>query len=598
MCKEERTPETPTVLPELTCENLEALMKERIAATENKKTVVPVLWQGLLELDIDTDGGKRKAKYYIPKDISQGTTAVILNIPEGEETLSFLKKSGWIELADRERFCLFILEAGPGGWGTPEEEEEYLRAGVEAEKNGQHILLSFAVCMVGYGRIGSVLHKIAMSDPLHTAACVFFDAGEVEETYLAEYEEKCFTPEEADDKSYCVPYREVPVPVWIASGILDTRTLAMAEYWKRAARTGDIPGDSEFGEMYRQQEDTLYTPEGHILQVAVQKKAFAYHSPDTTEAAWRFLKQYYRYGMGPCSNMISKKTDLKTLGAECRQFYDSRGTKRQYLVYIPEAYKDSGRLPTVIAYHGASQSMYNMLENGLWYRIADREGIMLVFPESTLQPLPDMLTGDMPFAYRPLWTLFDTGANGADLVYTNELLDEIIREYPVDESRIYCTGHSMGCMMTNYIGSDITSHRFAAMAATSGCLELQTGTGTQKVPAFLTAGQYELWLHGISEEGPIEDSIDMWLVRNQLATEETAREIREHGYTEAYQEGRLNNYVWKDEKGIPWVRYAWISAKHHVHTWQENEIFWKEWFSRWHIGKDGRRCYEEERKHR
>lgn len=37
--------------------------------------------------------------------------------------------------------------------------------------------------------------------------------------------------------------------------------------------------------------------------------------------------------------------------------------------------------------------MRNFFENTLWYNIADEEGIMLVFPESTLVPVPPTLGG-------------------------------------------------------------------------------------------------------------------------------------------------------------------------------------------------------------
>ena len=65
-----------------------------------------------------------------------------------------------------------------------------------------------------------------------------------------------------------------------------------------------------------------------------------------------------------------------------------------------------------------------------------------------------------------------------DVVYAEDLLDQLIAVYPqVDQGRIYCTGHSMGCMMTHYLGSAEVSHRFAAMGATSGPPDGQGGDG-------------------------------------------------------------------------------------------------------------------------
>jgi len=584
-------------LPELTSETLEAIMAERLAATKTAKTTIPMLWQGILELPVLVNGLQRTAKYFIPKDTPQGTAIVILNVPEGKQTLPFLEESGWMAAAETESFCLFALEPAPGGWGTPEEEEPYLQAAVQEVKVGHYCLAAFAPYVVGYGAIGVGLHKIVMADPLHTAAAVFLNAGNVDAVYREEYESKNYLVSDSFDpaaEGLCVPYRDIPVPIWIVSEKIDSQTEAMLEYWKKAAKAGEPKKNAVLGVVYPQHSATEYTPEGNILKVALQTGSCDYCCCRTTNAIYNFLKQYYRYGMGPCSNMISKRIDFKAIGTEHRHFTDSNGIDREYLVYVPEAYRNAKKkLPMIVAYHGASQSMRNMMANGLWYELADQEGMILVYPESTLVPMPGELNGGQPFAYRPLWSLMDPDNMHTDLDYANEMLDRVIAEFPVDESRIYCTGHSMGCMMTNYLGSSSVSHRFAAVGATSGVLRAREHSGTQPVPAFMTIGQFDLWSYQIMDEGDVTGQIDMWLVRDGFATEENVREVRISGASEIYREGLYNNYVWKDDKGIPWVRYAWISQKHHVHTFNENCIFWKQWFSRWHIGKDGRRRYQE-----
>lgn len=168
------------------------------------------------------------------------------------------------------------------------------------------------------------------------------------------------------------------------------------------------------------------------------------------------------------SNAVSWKVDYEEMGVEFRSFTDSQGIDRQYLVYIPEAYRGSGeQLPVVIAYHGASTSMRNFFENTLWYNIADEEGIMLVFPESTLcRCPPPWRQGEAnPTAYRALWQVEDPELRYTDVVYAEDLLDQLIAVYPqVDQGRIYCTGHSMGCMMTHYLAVPRSPTASAAMA--------------------------------------------------------------------------------------------------------------------------------------
>ena len=585
-----------TKLPELTADNLEKVMSERISATKNSNTVIPMLWQGLLELPVLVNGQERTAKYYISQDTPQGTALVILNVPEGKQTIPFLKESGWMDKADAEHFCLFVAEPAADKWGTPEEEEPYLKATVSAAKLGRYILAAFSPYIVGYGAIGVILHKIAMEDPLHTAAAAFLDAGSVEDAYRREYETKSYIipdPYNPAAETLCAPYRNIPIPVWFASETIDARTETMIGYWMNAEKAGEPQKDEIYGTVYPQNDETEYTPEGSILKVAVQEKSYDYASPATTDAIYNFLKQYYRYGMGPLSNMISLRSEAEDIGAEHRHFTDSNGIDREYLVYVPKAYRDGDKKrPMVLAYHGASQSMRNMMANGMWYKLADQEGIIIVYPESGLTPMHNELSYGIAFAYRPLWAFFDEDVAYTDKAYANELMDRVIAEFPVDESRIYVTGHSMGCMMTNFLGSTNLSDRFAAVGATSGRLQIREHTGTNPLPAFMTVGQFELWNYLISQDNPVTAQIDMWLVRNGFATEETVRDVRMNRATEIYKEGRYKNYVWKDADGTPWVRYAWVSMKHHVHTYDESCTFWNQWFSRWHIGADGKRHYE------
>ena len=584
---------TITKLPILTPENLKELMKERLAATKNCETSIPMLWQGLLELPLSVEGESRSAFYYIPEGTPQGTAMVILNIPEGREMLPFLEESGWLALAELEGFCLFLLAPGENGWKTTAEEAVYVRAAVNEAKMGRYLLAAFSPYIVSYGRIGNLLQRAAMEDPLHTAAAVFVGKGSLNAEYLAEFETKDYcVPDSFDPHALPlqVPYREIPTPVWILSEE-DDQAEAMLTYWKRAARAGEKKEDPVLGTVFQQASQSDYTETDDLVTIAIQPNAGDYCEAEVTKKIYNFLKRYYRYGMGPLSNTISRRIDPETIGAVRRSFTDSNGFKREYLVYVPATYRDGKtKLPTILAFHGASQSMRNMFSNGRWYEIADREGLIIVYPESTLLPIPNELSRSKAFAYRPLWMFSSKEAPRADAVYVNELLDQIISEFPVDEKRIYSNGHSMGCMMSNYLGSDITGNRLAAIGATSGCLRVREYGANGPVPAFLTIGQFDMWSYRLQDEGPVADSLDMWLVQDGLSTEKNVNELRTHPTT-AYQAGRWNNYVWKDESGTPWLRFAWISGKHHVHTYEENRIFWEQWFSHWSIGEDGRRYY-------
>ena len=573
-----------TKLPTLVYAELEDLMAQQAAKYCTADNVVPMLWQGLLEMDVAVGEETRTAKLYVPEGTPQGAMFVVMNVPEGEDALTFMEESGWMAKADAEGLCLFVLEPESGAaWGTPEEESAYVNAAVAAVRAGKWLQPGPSIYLVGYGQIGSLLQKYAMENPIAVAASAFLDASQIEESYLQTNGAVSF---DTDTKTYGVTRQEVPVPVKIV-GDLSGQTEAVIAYWQAAA----------------QDENAVarFAPEGEeILQAAVRTdgQSYDYTASATTDMIWDFMGQFYRYGGGVLSNAISWKVDYEEMGVEFKSFTDSQGIARQYLVYIPEAYRDSEEaLPVVVAYHGASTSMRNFFENTLWYNIADEEGIMLVFPESTLVPVPSTLGGGEanPTAYRALWQVEDPELRYTDVVYADDLLDQLIANYPqVDQSRIYCTGHSMGCMMTHYLGSDEVSHRFAAMGATSGPLMAAETSGTETVPMFMTMAQYDMWSYDLQEDDTMTtQAVDLWLIRDGLATQENVAEVRKTGATETYVDGRYNNSVWENDQGIPLFRYAWVTGKDHVNLPAENQLLWDEWFSLWERGADGVRSYQD-----
>ncbi len=571
-----------TELPELNQDNLAGIMEERLAAVKTDATVVPMLWQGLLEQKIKVGEETRTAKLYVPKDTPQGTSFILMNVPEGkDDTVKWLYESGWLTAADTLKLCLFVLEPGEGGWGSAEEEMAYIQAGYSAERTGVYLMPGPSVYIVGYGEVGSDLQKIAMANPLSVAAAAFVDANDIDDAYLEEMTEKSF---DTSSKTYGVMYKDVPVPVMLVNG-----SEKLVEYWKGASKATELVSSENNISVWKQAEESEFTPEGKISMVV---NVDAENSVNVASIVTT-ISRYYRYGGGPKSNMLSLKVDYNALGADFVRFTDSNGIEREYIAYVPEKVKESGEAaPLVVAYHGAQTSMRNFFENTLYYRIANSAGFIVVFPESTLIPVAPALTGGVTKAYRPLWQLENPEMIGTEEVYADELLDHVIAKYKVDENRIYCTGHSMGCMMTNYLGTSKVSDRFAACGATSGPLNGEASYDyTEAVPMFMTMAEYDMWPYDISEDTAVSRAINNWLIRNGLATKDTVDEVRNNP-DRTWVDGRYNHSAWAANDGIPVVRYAWVTAKDHVNIVNENITLWTQWFAKWEKDEDGIRYYE------
>lgn len=585
-----------TRLPELTAENLDTIMAERLTAAKNDVTSIPMLWQGFLEMDVKINETHRTAKLYVPKNTPQGTGFVLLNVPEGWETIPFLRESRWIDCADKFQLPIFVAEPANGGWRTPAEEQPYINACAQALFSGIYIRAGMSIYVVGYGSIGTCLHQYVMNTPLRVAAAVFLNASDLEDSMITEAEAGTL---DGNSMTFDIPKKQIPVPVWILEKQMCPQAAKVAAHWCNAIGAGSPSEDPILGNVYRQSRESICTPAGCIAQVCVKETQAIRCAPAVTETICSFLRGYARYNkFGPYGNSLVPYVDYQKIGVEVRYYPDRCGNLRECLIYIPKAFRDGRKLPLVFAIHGSSESVRNYFEESLLYRKADKEGFMVVMPETTLYFMPQMLSGGVPMAYRPRWEFCsgngqeEQGCTDNDLHYFDQILTSVIAEYPADESRIYGTGHSNGFMMTSLLASSPVGSRFAAIAMTSGVTTAWNDSGTEQIPVYMTMGEYDLWEYALNVENGLTQGIDLWLVRNGLASEENVREIRTCGASESFTVGRHHCVQWNSSDNIPLVRYDWIEKKDHMNTADENNMFWDLWFRKWTLDREKGRLYE------
>jgi predicted peptidase len=126
------------------------------------------------------------------------------------------------------------------------------------------------------------------------------------------------------------------------------------------------------------------------------------------------------------------------------------GRDRRYVVYVPEGYKPSKEWPLIVFLHGASRrgnDNTRQTSQGLGPAILANPKR---FPCLVLMP-------QCPEGMR-----WDQAADHIDTA-----LDKTLREYNVDQQRVYLTGLSMGGFGTFYYGFENTE-RFAAFLPIAG----------------------------------------------------------------------------------------------------------------------------------
>jgi polyhydroxybutyrate depolymerase len=156
-----------------------------------------------------------------------------------------------------------------------------------------------------------------------------------------------------------------------------------------------------------------------------------------------------------------------------------QGITRQYLLYIPSAYDGSKPVPFMLALHGLGDNMNNFA--GVDFNdVADTADFIFAIPQALVDTV---LTGS---------TAWNSGAGefgitlnpGVDDVgFLNAVIDSTALNYNIDQTRLYCTGFSMGGFMTNRLGCEL-NNRIAAIASVSGTIGNGiTCTPTRVVPS-------------------------------------------------------------------------------------------------------------------
>ena len=173
---------------------------------------------------------------------------------------------------------------------------------------------------------------------------------------------------------------------------------------------------------------------------------------------------------------VDKPSEQKTINIT----FD--GVARNFIVYLPSGYNNSGKMPLIFAIHGGSGTPEGMINIANFKTIADRDKVVLVYPEGVQKNWND----GRPTAPNQL------GIN--DVGFFNQMCDYMINNYSVDAKKIYATGISNGGFMSTRLGCEL-SNRIAAIAVNAATIEAATIAPNCKpnrpVPA--------LYIHGTTD---------------------------------------------------------------------------------------------------
>ncbi len=142
------------------------------------------------------------------------------------------------------------------------------------------------------------------------------------------------------------------------------------------------------------------------------------------------------------------------------------GVERRYLLTVPTAHDGDTPLPVVFDFHGLTDGADVEAARTGYSAVAERDGVVAVFPEGTGNPLH--------------WDASPDPGN-VDLRFFDALVDELGAELCLDTSRIYVTGFSNGAMFTSTLLCE-RSDVLAAAAPVSGVIDVAGCAPDQPVP--------------------------------------------------------------------------------------------------------------------
>lgn len=140
------------------------------------------------------------------------------------------------------------------------------------------------------------------------------------------------------------------------------------------------------------------------------------------------------------------------------------GGPRTYIVRVPSRAAERAPMPVILAFHGGGGNAAGFKKYAGLDAIADREGVLVVYPDGTGPLARRLLTWNAGACCG-----YAQSHNVDDVGFALAILADLARDMPLDPTRVYATGHSNGAMMAYRLAIE-ASERIAAIAPVAGMM--------------------------------------------------------------------------------------------------------------------------------
>ena len=501
-----------------------------------------------------SDTEDRTALVYFSPDYQQ-TQGFIMIVPSSKMTAEqCLEKGGWKDIADENGLFLMILESQDGKMEFGDN-LEYIKAATKAANDRTYWFeVKCRRYLVGYGDSTDLVARYGLKDNASNFAGV------------VTFGDLTVSPEDIQ--------KDMDMPVWMFMTKKDNETALIEQMIERNdCKTDEVLSSAEATEIYmpNQQGTDLRLNSQPLSQVRVTvARDAAKLNPEYSAAAYNFMSKGTReVGYGTPSMRYTH--DAEDWGATV-ETVEIDGVTRKWLQYVPTKLRETsdGKVPLMVALHGNALNGEYFAERTDFIRMAEEYGFVIVFP-----------TGSMSNGSSPTWNKDRNPNEWDDVKFIDTMINTVCENLPIDTSRLYLYGHSMGGMTTQALISYMDG-RFAAAAGTGCAKEDCIPEGLEhkyQTPIFVIMGENDLF--GTSyESADAKYFIDYFSKYNDTTTEPTC-----------YRMGRFQNYTFTNADGVPMVRWTLADEMPHTATLDEGmQIF--EFLSQFSRGADGSVIYQ------
>lgn len=354
-------------------------------------------FHGVFEIPISVGDKKRRMLAYVPQDVRESTTGILVLGENGKTADDLLRDSGWCTLARqeecKEKFIVFFLEPYNGTWniresyGEPDGDVAYVTAAaLRAAERWFFCIHEAKIYLTGCREGGILANMAALWNPAYYSGVVSVGGSTIEPDYLnAAQSDYCLNLDGFEDPSHREDIRkgDIPMPAWIIddpevpygtdNGILN--------YWCKACGTEHTPRQLSTDQIeYYRTSQTFWYPnqerEAYRVCYSVIPHSSENYATSLLRRIWKdFLYQQRRWMSSPGGDLRVTRDPVRDLNMEYHyEEYD--GWMREWYVYVPKAVKKhpGQKVPLVLAMHGYTCTGEIYIGNSGWCDVADRYG--------------------------------------------------------------------------------------------------------------------------------------------------------------------------------------------------------------------------------